>query len=78
MLIIVDYAETRTELRALLQEVAADERRVRVLLLARSAVRGHVKVAAGGRVEVTAGGQFQSPLLFCASACRGEGCAPER
>ncbi|WP_433245907.1 tetratricopeptide repeat protein [Streptosporangium sp. CA-135522] len=38
LLIVVDYAETRTELAALLQEVAADiGRRVRVLLLARSA-----------------------------------------
>ncbi|GAA5068795.1 ABC-type hemin transport system substrate-binding protein [Thermocatellispora tengchongensis] len=38
MLLVVDYAETRTGLAALLQQVAADTgRRVRVLLLARSA-----------------------------------------
>ena len=47
MLIIVDYAETRTELRALLQEVAADERRVRVLLLARSAGKWWRRLEAG-------------------------------
>lgn len=38
VLLVVDYTETRTGLAALLHEVAADEgRRVRVLLLARSA-----------------------------------------
>ncbi|WP_189244150.1 tetratricopeptide repeat protein, partial [Planobispora rosea] len=48
VLIVVDYAETRTGLSALLHEVAADEgKRVRVLLLARSAGEWWRQLGAG-------------------------------
>ena len=48
VLVVVDYAETRTGLSDLLQEVSSDEgRRVRVLLLARSAGDWWQRLSAG-------------------------------
>jgi hypothetical protein len=77
VLLVVDYAETRTGLADLLRAVAADPGRVRVLLLARSAGEWRDRLAAADEPavrELLVGAGGDEPL---AAAVSGELSNPE-